>query len=89
MLFENTKAISLKLSVLPISDLWKRSQICLVHEFIGKKAKPSRDSVLEFWSSWDSEKGSIFFHLCIQEGHVDNLLVILKKKGYICIGERI
>ena len=62
MLFENAKNINLKLSVSPISNLWKRFQISLVHEFIGKKAKPSRDSMLEFWSSWAScsERDSIF-----------------------------
>ena len=54
MLFQNTKNISLKVSVSPISDLWKIFQISLAHEFIGKKAKLSRDTVLEFWSSWAS-----------------------------------
>ena len=37
-----------KVSVLSIWDLWKRFWICLCHEFIGKKASQSRDSVLEF-----------------------------------------
>ena len=35
----------------PISDLWKIVWISLGHEFIGKKARSSRDSVVEFWSS--------------------------------------
>ena len=88
MLFQNVKNINLKVSVSPISDLRKIFQISLVHEFIGKKTKPTRDSVLEFWSSWAScsESDSIFAFLllCIQEGRVDNLLVIMKKKE-ICV----
>ena len=62
MLFENAKNINLRVSVSPISDLWKKIQISLVHEFIGEKAKPSSDSGLEFWSSWAScsERDSIF-----------------------------
>ena len=59
ILFQN---VSVKLSMSPISDLWKRFQTSLVHEFTGKKAKPSRDSVLDLWSSWASysERDSIF-----------------------------
>ena len=53
MLFQNAKNINLKVSVSPISDLWKRFQISLVHE---------RESVLEFWTCWAScsERDSIF-----------------------------
>ena len=51
MLFPNAKRMNWKVSVSPISDLWKRVRMSLGHEFIGKKARPSRDSVLEFWSS--------------------------------------
>ena len=57
----NAQKIDLKELMSPISDLWKRFQMSLGYEFIGKKAKPSRDSVLEFWSSW-SERDSI---ICI------------------------
>ena len=59
----------------------------LGHEFIGKKARPSRDSLLQFWSflASCSERDSIFLHLCLQEGCFDKLLVILKQKkgGYL------
>ena len=34
-----------------ISDLWKRFWMSPGHEFIGKKARPSRYSVLELWIS--------------------------------------
>ena len=47
MLFLNTKRMNLKASVSPVLGLWKRFQITLGHEFIQKKARPSRDSVLE------------------------------------------
>ena len=85
MLFPNAKRMNLKVSVSPISDLWKRVRMTLGHEFIGKKARPSRDSVLEFWSSKAScsERDSILC-ICLQDC-VINLLVILKqKKGSIC-----
>ena len=51
MMLPNAKRMNLKVSMLPISDLWKRFRMSLGHEFIGKKARSSRDSVLEFWSS--------------------------------------
>ena len=93
MLFQNAKNINLKVSVSPISDLWKIFQISLVYEFFGKKTKPSRDSVSEFWSSWascsESDRIFAFLLLCIQEGRVDNLLVIMKKKGDMYIGEKL
>ena len=47
-LFPNANMMNLKISVSWISDLWKRLQMSLGHEFIGKKAWPSRESVLEF-----------------------------------------
>ena len=61
MLLPNAKRINLRVSVSPISDLWKRFQMSPGHEFIGKKARSSRDFVLEFWSSEAScsEKDSI------------------------------
>ena len=51
MLFPNEKRMNLKVLVSPILDLWKRFWMSLGHEFIGKKTRPSRDSVLELWSS--------------------------------------
>ena len=51
MLFSNTKRTNLKVLVSPISDLWKRYQMPVGHEQIIKKARPSRDSVLEVWSA--------------------------------------
>ena len=62
MLFQNGKTINLKVSVSTISDLWKKFQMSLGYEFIGKKAKPSRKLVLKVWSSWAScsERDSIF-----------------------------
>lgn len=62
MFFQNAKKINLKVSVSPILGLWKRFKISLVCEFIGKKVKPSRNPVLEFWSSWAScsERDRIF-----------------------------
>ena len=47
MLFPKAKRMNLKVSVLPVSDLWERCWMSPVHEQIGKKAMPSRDSVLE------------------------------------------
>ena len=41
---------NLKVSVSAISDLWKRFRISHTQEFIGKEARPSKDSVLEFSS---------------------------------------
>ena len=51
MLFPNTKRMNLKVSVSPISDLWKRCQMSPGHEQIGKKARPSGDLVLEVSSA--------------------------------------
>ena len=51
MLFPNAKRMNLKVSVSPISDLWKRCRMSPGHEQIGKKARPSRDSVLEVCSA--------------------------------------
>ena len=47
MLFPNAKRTNFKVSVSPISDLWKRCWMSPGHEQIGKKARPSRDSVLK------------------------------------------
>ena len=44
MLLPNAKRTNLKVSVSPILDLWNRFRKSLGHEFIGKKATPSRDS---------------------------------------------
>ena len=62
MLFPNAKRMNLKVSVSPISDLWKIFQMSLGHEFIGRRTKPSRDSLLKLWSSEASrsERDSIF-----------------------------
>ena len=70
----NAKRINLKVSVSPISDLWKRFRMSPGHEFIGKKARPSRDSVLEFWSSEALcvERDSIF---CISAFKKDVLTI--------------
>ena len=35
----NAKKMNLKVSISPISDLWKRLRMSLGHEFIGKKGK--------------------------------------------------
>ena len=51
MFFPNAKRTNLKVSVSPISDLWKRCWISPGYEQIGKKLRPSRDSVLEVWSA--------------------------------------
>ena len=63
MLFSNAKRINLKVSVSQISDLWKRFRMSPDHEFIGKKTRPSRDSLLELWSSDTScsERDGIFY----------------------------
>ena len=58
---------------------------------LGKIAKPSRDSVLEFWISETSffERDSVFLHLYLQEGRLYNLLIILKQnRGGICMTDR-
>ena len=47
------------------SDLWKRSRMSLGHAFIWKKARPSRDSVLEFWSSETSSAEREIVYICI------------------------
>ena len=62
MLLSNAKKMNLKVSVSPISDLQKRFRMSPRHEFIGKKARPSRDCVLGLWSSEASctERDSIF-----------------------------
>ena len=49
MLLPKVKRMNLKVSVSSISDLWKRFQMSLGHEFIGKKARPSTDSVLDLF----------------------------------------
>ena len=51
VLFPNAKRTNLKVSVSPISDLWKRSRMSSGHEQIGKNAKPLRNSALEVWSA--------------------------------------
>ena len=51
MLFPKAKRANLKVSVPPFSDLWKRCWMSPGHEQIRKKAMPSRDSVLEVWST--------------------------------------
>lgn len=43
--------MDLKVLMSTILDLWKKFWVSLGHKFIRKKARPSRDSVLEFWSS--------------------------------------
>ena len=47
----------------PILDLWERFRLSLGHEFIGKKVRPSKDSVLGLWTSEAScsEKDSTFW----------------------------
>ena len=62
IIVQNATEINLKVSMSPISDLWKRFEMSLGYDFIWKKVKSSRDSVLEFWSSWAScsEKDNIF-----------------------------
>ena len=63
MLFPNARRMDLKGLVAPISDLWNRFRMALSHKFIGKKARPSSDSVLELQSSEAScsERDSIFY----------------------------
>ena len=51
VLFPNAKTTNLKVSVSPISDLWKRCCMSPGHEQIGKKVRPSRHSVLEVWNA--------------------------------------
>ena len=51
VLFPNAKRTNLKVSVPPISDLWKRSRMSSGHEQIGKNARPLRNSALEVWSA--------------------------------------
>ena len=74
MLLPNAKRMNLKVSVSPISDLWKRLRMSPSHEFIGIKARPSRDSVLELRSSEAScaERDSIF---CISAFKKDVLAI--------------
>ena len=64
MLFPYAKRINWKVSMPPISVLWKRVCMSPGHELIGKNARPSSDSMLEFWNSKTScsERGSV---LCI------------------------
>ena len=79
----NAKKMNLKVSISPISDLWKRLRMSLGHEFIGKKGKViKRLSVRILELQCFMFRGrKHFLHLCLQEGCVDNLLVILKQKG--------
>ena len=70
-MFLNAKWMNLKVSVSPISDLWKRFWMSPGHQFLGKKARPLRGSVLELRSSeascserdsimgWDYASGEI------------------------------
>ena len=53
MLFRgtNTKSMNLKVSVSPIPDFWKGFRMSLGHVFIGKKARPSWDSVFQLCRS--------------------------------------
>ena len=51
MLLSNAKTMNLKVLMSLGSDLWKRFRMSAGHEFIGKKARPSSDSVLQLWSS--------------------------------------
>ena len=51
MLLPNAKKMNLKVLMSPGSDLWTRFRMSAGHEFIGKKARPSNDSVLQLWSS--------------------------------------
>ena len=62
MLFPNAKRMNFKVPVSPISDLWKKFRMSPGHEFIGKKARPSRDLVLKLLSSEAScsQRDSIF-----------------------------
>ena len=74
MLFLNTKRMNFKASVSPVLGLWKRFQITLGHEFIQKKARPSRDSfrILKL-EGFMFREGQYFLHHCLQEGRVNNL----------------
>ena len=58
-LFPNAKGINLRVLMSPILGLWNRFWMPLGQEFIGKKARPSKDSA--------------FLDPCLQEGWVDNL----------------
>ena len=71
----------------PISDLRKRFRVYLAHEFIGKKARLSRDSVLEFWSSEASclERDTLSWISAFKKAVLTNC-VIRKQKGYIYMG---
>ena len=73
MMLPNAKKMNLKVSISPISDLWNS-------EFIGKKGNAiKRLSVRILELQWFMFRGGQhFFHPCLQEGCVDNLLVILK-----------
>ena len=51
IIVQNATENNLKVSMSPISDLWKRFEMSLGYDFIWKKVQLSRDSVLEFWSS--------------------------------------
>ena len=90
MLFWNAKKITLKVSASPTSDFWKKFQMSLGYEFIWKKAKPLRDSVLEFWSSWTSrsERDSIFAYLPSRRPYWQFVGNPETKKGEISVWER-
>ena len=71
MLVSRAKRRNLMVSVSRILNLWKRFWMSLIHEFTGKKERPSIDSLFEFCSSQTSysERDSIVWIL---------------KEGYMC-----
>ena len=82
MLFPNAKRMNLKV-VSPISDLWKRFQMFSGDVFTADKEKTIKGlsvRILEL-RYFKFRGGQYFLHPCLQEGSVDNLLVILKKMG--------
>ena len=81
MLFPNTKRMNIKISVAPGLDLWKTFQMYLAHEFIGKKSQGHQGTYSVIILELHVHTGTVFLHLCLQEGCVDNLLVIVKQKG--------
>ena len=75
---------------LPILDLWKSFRMSLGYESVGEKARQSRDSVLEFWSSEASfsERDCILLHspfkkvvLTIYWKHINPILSVLLLPG--------
>ena len=73
----------------PISDLRNRFRIYLAHKFIGKKARLSRDSVLEFWSFEASclERDTLSWIPAFKKAVLTNC-VIRNQKGNIYMGEK-